>query len=236
MEAPSGTRWRVAIAEDHTLQRARLEQLLEADEGFEMVFSGETAPELMTWLRTIPARSRPHLIVLDLLVDRQPSVDVELVKSLLISGVRILVCSALSSPVLVRRVLRAGVTGVVAKRDSEADVLAACRAVAEGGRWMTPELSAVIDRDDHRPKLSAQEERSLVLYASGLTIGELGAAMNISPETAKQYLDRVRKKYAAFGLPIRTKIDFGRIAWAEGYLDPLVPAPRVGPGQHRAGQ
>lgn len=214
---------RVAIVEDHSLQRARTEDLLSRGGEFEVVFSGTTAPEFVAWARTVPRERRPHLLVLDLMVDRQPSVDVELVASLLGAGLRIVVLSALASPPLVRGIVRAGVSGIVGKRDSEEDILAAIRAVLRDDEWMTSELASVIAGDPERPRLSIQEERALVLYASGLTVDQVGAAMNIGRETAKQYLDRVRKKYASAGITVSSKLDFGRIAWTEGYLDPAFP-------------
>lgn len=223
MDRSGAQRCRVAIVEDHLLQRVRTEDLLRGDGSFEIVFSGESAPEFVDWVRETAIEDRPHLLVLDLMVDRRPSVDVELVERLLTAGLRILVFSALASPVLVRRIVRAGVTGVVGKRDSEADILAAARATARGEGWMSTELAAIIAGDSGRPELSIQEERSLVLYASGLTLDQVGAAMNISRETAKQYLDRVKKKYSSAGVEVRTKLDFGRIAWTDGYLDPSAP-------------
>ncbi|WP_053387360.1 response regulator transcription factor [Leucobacter japonicus] len=211
---------RVALVEDHVLQRARTEELLASQPEFDVVFSAASAPEFVAWVRDAPREQRPHLLVLDLMVDRQPSVDVALVEQLLAAGLKIVVLSALASPPLVRGIVRAGVTGIVGKRDSESDILAAIRAVLRGEEWMTTELAGIIAGDPERPKLSLQEERALVLYASGLTVEQVAAAMNIGRETAKQYLDRVKRKYSDAGVPVRSKLDLGRIAWSEGYIDP----------------
>ncbi|WP_053351292.1 response regulator transcription factor [Leucobacter musarum] len=211
---------RVALVEDHVLQRVRTEELLASQPEFAVVFSAASAPEFVAWVRDAPREQRPHLLVLDLMVDRQPSVDVALVEQLLAAGLKIVVLSALASPPLVRGIVRAGVTGIVGKRDSESDILAAVRAVLRGEEWMTTELAGIIAGDPERPKLSLQEERALVLYASGLTVEQVAAAMNIGRETAKQYLDRVKRKYSDAGLPVRSKLDLGRIAWSEGYIDP----------------
>jgi DNA-binding NarL/FixJ family response regulator len=216
---------RVAIVEDHTLQRARTEELLHRQRGFEVVFSGVSAPEFVAWVRATTREQRPHLLVLDLMIDREPSVDVGLVESLLRAGLRIVVLSALASPPLVRSIVRAGVSGVVSKRDREEDILAAIYAVLRGDEWMSTELASVIAGDPDRPSLSVQEERALVLYASGLTLEQVAELMNIGRETAKQYLDRVKKKYSAAGVVVRSKLDLGRIAWAEGYVDPTLPPP-----------
>ncbi|WP_449282472.1 hypothetical protein [Leucobacter sp.] len=216
-------RFRAAIVEDHLLQRARTEELLKRAGACRIVFSGASAPEFLDWARSVPREERPHLLVLDLMVDREPSVSAAAVEAMVRGGLLVLVLSALASPPLVRSVIQAGVAGVVGKRDGEADILAAVQAVLRGEQWVTAELASVIAGDPERPGLSMQEERALVLYASGLTIEEVGASMSISRETAKQYLDRVKKKYAAIGVVVRSKLDYGRVAWADGYLDPSLP-------------
>nr|WP_132206204.1 response regulator transcription factor [Leucobacter luti] len=223
MDYSSAQRCRVAIVEDHMLQRVRTEELLRGEGSFEIVFSGETAPEFVKWVREAPDEQRPHLLLLDLMVERRPNVDVDLVERLLAAGLRILVFSALASPMLVRKIVRAGVTGVIGKRDSETDILAAVHAAARGESWVSTELAAIIASDSGRPQLSTQEEQCLVLYASGLTLDQVGDALHISRETAKQYLDRVKKKYSSLGVDVRTKLDFARMAWADGYIDPLAP-------------
>lgn len=216
---------RVAIVEDHLLQRSMTEDLLSEDGEFVVVFSGEDTPTFLDWLSSASPDMRPQLLILDLIVDRRPSVDVAVVEMLLRQGLPIVVLSALASPSLVRAIVRAGVKGIVGKRDREEDILAAVRAVVRGEFWMTTELAAVIAGDPDRPKLSVQEERSLVLYASGLSLEQVGDAMNIGRETAKQYLDRVRAKYAAIGIPASSKLDLGRIAWADGYVDSSLTSP-----------
>lgn len=213
----------MAIVEDHLLQRKRTEELLASQADLRVVHSCESLPDLLAWLKTAKPMQRPHLLVLDLVVERQPSVDPRVVKSLVDAGLRVLVLSALASPSLVRDVIRAGVGGVVGKRDSEEDIVAAVWAVLQRGGWMTPELAAVIAGDASRPTLSIQEERALVLYASGMTLDAVAAAIGVKPNTAKRYLDRVKAKYASAGRPARTKVDLTKLAWQDGYIDPSRP-------------
>ena len=219
--------WRVAIVEDHLLQRQRTEEILGAQAGMRVVHVAETLPEFVTWVdRTEPA-DRPHLLVLDLSVDRGPNASPEVVRDLVRSGMRVLVLSAMASPPLVREILRAGVGGVVGKRDSAEDLVAAAWAVIGRKQWVTPELAAVIAGDETRPALSDQEERALVLYASGLTLDAVAAALGVKRDTAKTYLDRVKTKYADAGRPVRSNVDLSRVAVADGYLDLEVTKPRL---------
>ncbi|GAA1748189.1 hypothetical protein [Aeromicrobium alkaliterrae] len=214
--------WRIAIVEDHLLQRRRTEQLLHAQEGLRIVWSGETFPLLLQWIRTQSPATRPHLVVLDLVVERGPNVDPDALRDLIDSGVRVLVLSAMASPALVRRVLQAGVGSIVGKRDSEADIIEATWAVLQRGTWVTPELASVIAGDGSRPALSDQEQRALVLYASGVGLDAVAATLNVRPDTAKKYLARVKAKYAEAGREARTKIDLRREAIRDGLIDPEV--------------
>lgn len=218
--------WRIAIVEDHLLQRVRTEELLHSMRGVQIVHSTETLPEFVAWLRTVQRSTRPHLLILDLMADRKPSVDPSEVGALIGAGLRVLVLSAMTSPRLVRDVLRVGVSGIIGKRDSETDILEGVMATLRGEVWTTSELAEVIATDAERPQLSGQEERTLVLYASGLTLAEVAVSIGVQRDTAKQYLDRVRAKYAAAGIHLRTKVDLSRIATRDGYLDDAVDLPQ----------
>lgn len=211
--------WRIAIVEDHLLQRKRTEELIESQPAFSVVYSAENLPSLVQWLSTCGPNLMPQLVILDLVVERQPDADPAMVQRLVDAGVHVLVLSAMTSPPLVREMLRVGIAGVVGKRDSEEDIIAAVWSVLGRRTWMTQELAAVIAGDQNRPRLSEQEERALVFYASGLTLAGVADALGVKRDTAKTYLDRVRAKYTAAGRPARSKVDLSRIAVADGYLD-----------------
>lgn len=212
--------WRVAIVEDHLLQRKRTEDLIGGQAGLRVVHSCETMPDFLSWLRSADRGLWPHLLVLDLMAERQPNVDPATVEALVKAGLRVMVLSALASPSLVRDIIRAGVGGIVGKRDKEEDIVSAVWAVIQRGEWMTSELASVIASDPNRPQLSVQEERALTLYASGLTLEAVATSIGVKRDTAKQYIDRVKAKYTAAGRPVRTKLDLSRIALTDGYIDP----------------
>jgi DNA-binding NarL/FixJ family response regulator len=219
-DEPELAYWRVAIVEDHLLQRRRTEEILGAQDGMRVVWSGETFPHLLAWIATTTPRTRPHLVVLDLVVERGPNVDPDQLRELVDSGVRVLVLSAMASPTLVRAVLQAGVGSFVGKRDHEEDLVEAAWAVLQRGTWVTRELASVIAGDGNRPALSDQEQRALVLYASGMTIQAVAAMLGVQPDTAKKYLTRVKAKYAESGRPTHSKLDLRREAIRDGLVEP----------------
>ena len=210
-------RWRVAVVEDHLLQRSHTEHLLSVQPDLHLVFSGETLPEFVRWWSDEDAAARPQLLLLDLMVDRGPSADPETVRQLVAAGLRVLVFSAMASPPLVQQIVRCGASGVLGKRDTTSDILAAVRTVLTGDEWLTPELASVIASDQQRPALSSQEERALVLYASGLTMDAVAVSMGVQRNSVKKYIARVKQKYAALGRPLHTKIDLNHAAARDGF-------------------
>jgi Bacterial regulatory proteins, luxR family len=90
-----------------------------------------------------------------------------------------------------------------------ATVREAIEAVVGGEDGISPRLAYIFATDDapDRPVLSPQETRALRLYATGMPMKAVARRMNISEETTKQYVGRVREKYARAGRAAPTKLD-----------------------------
>lgn len=73
-------------------------------------------------------------------------------------------------------------------------------------------------RELPKPRLSDRERNVLVLYVSGLKMTSVARRLDISPHTAKEYVDRVRGKYVAVGRPAPTKVDLHREAMRDGLI------------------
>lgn len=137
-------------------------------------------------------------------------------------GPAVLVLSASDKPVSVRDAIRAGALGYVLKNEETSEVRAAIKAVAAGKDWISPRLAYIFATDDapDRPVLSAQETRALQLYATGMPMKSVARRMCISEGTAKQYVGRVREKYARAGRAAPTKLDLYYRAVEDGHLPP----------------
>jgi two-component system nitrate/nitrite response regulator NarL len=138
------------------------------------------------------------------------------------AGPAVLVLAASDKPVSVRDAIRAGALGYVLKNEETSEVRAAIKAVAAGKDWISPRLAYIFATDDapDRPVLSAQETRALQLYATGMAMKSVARRMCISEETSKQYVGRVREKYARAGRAAPTKMDLYYRAVEDGHLPP----------------
>lgn len=144
------------------------------------------------------------------------------VAAILAAGPAVLVLSASDKPVAVRAAIRAGALGYALKSEQTGQIQEAIREVTAGRAWISPRLATIFATDDaaDRPALSQQEARALQLYATGMPLKSVARKMTISDETVKQYLGRVREKYALAGRAAPTKLELYHRAVGDGYLPP----------------
>jgi DNA-binding NarL/FixJ family response regulator len=163
-----------------------------------------------------------HVVLLDLDLGNGTTVERN-VAEIIVAGPAVLVLAASDKPVSVRAAMRAGAVGYVLKNEQAAQVREAIRAAVTGKDWISPRLAYIFATDDapDRPELSPQETRALRLYATGMPMKAVARRMNISEETTKQYVGRVREKYARSGRAAPTKLDLYYRAVEDGHLPPL---------------
>ena len=70
----------------------------------------------------------------------------------------------------------------------------------------------------HRPTMPAQETRTLRWYATGMPIKPLARRLGISPQTARQYVRRVRENHTEANRPALAKLDLYDRAVEDGHL------------------
>jgi two-component system, NarL family, nitrate/nitrite response regulator NarL len=162
-----------------------------------------------------------HVVLLDLDLGDGTTVE-ENVAAIVAAGPAVLILSASGRPPAVRAAIRAGALGYAVKDEPAAEIRAAIREVAAGRDWISPRLAYILATDDapDRPALSEQERRALQLYATGMPMKSVARRMAISEETVKQYVQRVRQKYARAGRSAPTKLELYHRAVEDGHIPP----------------
>lgn len=194
---------RVAIVDDHQLFVDGLVSWL-AVEAPDVVIT-YAGPDHRSALRE---GNRPDAVILDLDLGPDAPAIPDLVHAFTNADVPVIVVSALMEARFVRQAMRAGAYGFVPKREPSTVLLAALRAVASGDEYFVADLAAILmQQSDEIPAFSPQELNVLRLYASGLKLEAVARRLDISPSTAREYLKRIRSKYADVGRGARTKTE-----------------------------
>lgn len=217
MQTSFDTAATVALLDDHGLLVESLASWFASNAPDFVVTVEETS-----WTRCLANPLFPARVVL---MDYQLAEPVSIEARVLTckaAGAAVVVMSALGGDELVERILSAGADAYFDKSTSMTIVAAKMRALlgmepqgpsSLGGNSTSQHAGAVL-----RPRLSAGEERALVLYSQGLATKDVAESMNVQFETAKTYLRRVREKYARAGRPASRRADLVRRAAEDGYL------------------
>lgn len=210
--AGASPRVRVAILDDHPLVREGLAALLRDVEPdrLQVVSVGDDLPEALA--------VAPGVVLMDIVMDDGVPLG-DKVAACRAHDAQVLLLSATASASVVLAGLRAGALGFLPKTASVSEIREAIADVAAGSVHLTADLAAVWTADPQRPALSPQELKALRLYAAGGKIATIARRMEVSPHTVKEYLDRVRSKYAAVGQQARTRTELYAAADRDGFLD-----------------
>lgn len=181
----------VLVVDDDAIVRAWVRLSLK---GSEFRVAGEAASSREAV--DLVERRRPGVLLIDY---RLPDgLGTELVRGLRLAGVSApaLLITANPEAGLNELARKSGVQGVVRKRGSRDDLLAALRRVT-GGETLAdadnPPLRAA------RPALSPREREVLQLVATGLTNPEISVQLGLGVETVKTHLERAFRKLGVSG-------------------------------------
>src|SRR5581483_6580802 len=137
-----GSPIRILLVDDHALFLAGLRSLIQCDPGVTIIGEATNRAEALK-----AAEAQPDLILLDLDLCDQFSLDF-LPELLQISEKsRVLVMTGLRDPDLHLKAIRMGVAGVVSKVDNADSFLKAIRKVHAGEAWLNRSLVAAVVTD-----------------------------------------------------------------------------------------
>ena len=202
----------VAIVDDHALVREGIRSVLEQmDDSLVVVYCGDSPADA--------AAAAPAAALLDMHLGPGAAPVQVNTHTLVSAGVNVVVISAFDDAAAIRTALTAGALGFVPKRAEVEELAQALVSASEGRLHMSAELAAVLARAQEVPELSAREIQALRLYAAGWKLTAVARTLGVSPHTAREYLERVKVKYAEVGRPARTRTELYAAAASDGLID-----------------
>jgi two-component system response regulator NreC len=213
-DADSGRLITVMLADDHTVVRAGLRMLLDAEEGLAVVAE---AGDVETVMRKVRGH-RPRVLILDLNMPGEPSLPA--IPRILRESpeTRIVVLTMQNDPVFAREALGAGALGYVLKEAADTELVDAVRRAAENQMYVNPGLGARLAREravepGQQTALSPREAEVLGLIAGGHTNAEIAQQLFLSVRTIESHRANIQRKTGR-----ATRAELVALAREEGLL------------------
>ncbi len=183
---------RVVIADDHSIVRRGLRDLLAVETGFEVVAEATDVEGARRYVRG----HRPHVLVLDLNMAGESSLRAIPEIRAESPVTQIVVLTMQDEPAYAREALRAGALGYVLKEAADTELVDAVRAAAAGDSYLNPRLGAKVAAALSGPPggLSEREADVLRMIALGHTNAQIAQSLYLSVRTVETHRAHIQQK------------------------------------------
>jgi DNA-binding NarL/FixJ family response regulator len=198
---------KVLIVDDESLVRSGFKLLLDLEDGFAVVGEASDGAAAVHQARA----TRPDVVLMDI---RMPDVDgiratAEIAGTRGLEDTRVLILTTYETDAYVFDALQAGASGFLLKDAGTAELLHAIRVIAAGEALLAPRITRRLisqvttarrvsrAAEDRLAVLTQREREVLALVGRGLSNHEIGAALFLSPATARTHVSHAMGKLGA---------------------------------------
>ena len=188
---------RVLIADDHTMFREGLKQILAKDAG--IIVSGEASntAELLDKVQ----KGNFDVLVVDIAMPGRNGIDALKELRQIRPDLPVLILSMYPEDQYAARAIKAGASGYLTKNKAGRELIAAVQRVASGKKYIGPdvgeqlavELEQDVDRPPHK-RLSDREYQVMCMIASGKTVKQIADELCLSVSTISTNRARILQK------------------------------------------
>ena len=186
----------ILIADDHTLVRAGLTQVLKEWKGLSSIREASNGQEVFQQLSQEPC----DVLILDLNLGDQSGFEVLKQVRQQFPKVSVLILTMHSEQQYATRMLKAGAAGFLNKGSAAEELLLAVQKIAQGGRYITQSLAEQLvmdignDETELHKRLSDREFEVFCQIAEGKKNKEIAAYLVLSEKTISTYQSRILEK------------------------------------------
>ncbi|MFY1633000.1 response regulator [Solwaraspora sp. WMMB335] len=224
MSTPTRRQIRVCLADDHTLMRDGIREMLSTDSGFTVAGEASTGPEAVA----VCVRLRPDVLLLDVEMPGPGAAAVIRQVARAAPQTRVVVLTMHDDPDIVSELLEAGAVAYLLKTILRDELVAAVRSVVRRPvqNILLAVSRATVQRlDRQRPRAAAplteRELEVLRLTADAMSNAQIASRLFITEATVKRHLTNIYAKLHAV-----SRVDAVRKATAARLIKP-VPQPPV---------
>jgi DNA-binding NarL/FixJ family response regulator len=195
----------IVIAEDHTILRAGLRELLSSDPSLEVIGEAANGIEAMQAVE----RLQPDLLMLDLGMPKVDGLSVLKEMKRAARATRILVLTMHRSEQYILEAFKNGADGYCLKEDSPGELLVAVKSVLAGKSHISSDISGKVLRgylndpdcgEAIRPvasRITSREREVIKLVGEGYRTREIAELLCISPKTVEKHRANIMEKLGA---------------------------------------
>ena len=189
---------KIIIADDHSMIREGLKQLLELDGDIQVIGEAGNGVECLELLKTVT----PDVVLLDINMPVMNGIEVlQEIKKKNIS-VKVLVLTVHNEVEYLLKAVDIGVDGYIMKDAESAELKKAINCIIQGKTYIQPSLvpalnSRLVSRDIDKEKINSLTKRELevlIEVANGMFNKEIATSLNISERTVKNHISNIFKK------------------------------------------
>jgi DNA-binding NarL/FixJ family response regulator len=188
---------RVALADDHTIVREGLKQLLAASGEIEVVGEASNGHEALELVRALDF----DILLLDMSMPGKSGI--ELIRQVHAEKprLRMLVLSMHEEQQYAVRAIRAGASGYLTKESASGQLVEALRKVAAGGAFISAEVAQQLAlgampgaEGPLHGTLSDREYQILLLFAGGKAVSDIAEQLHLSVKTVSTHKANILRK------------------------------------------
>jgi DNA-binding NarL/FixJ family response regulator len=188
---------RIVVADDHTIVREGLKQLLAAAGDIEVVGEASDGTQVIDRVRALDF----DVLLLDMSMPGRSGI--ELIKQVHAEKpkVRMLVLSMHEEHQYAVRAIRAGASGYLTKESATRQLVEALRKVAGGGAFISAEVAQQLALgampDAKGPPHAALSDREFQIFrmiADGLSVSDIAGRLNLSVKTVSTHKSNILQK------------------------------------------
>ena len=201
---------RILVADDHGIVRSGLKMLIERQGSMRVVAEADDGVAAVEAAQ----RERPDVAVLDVSMPRMTGIQAAREIRAHCPATAVLLLSMHDDDRYVHDALRAGAAGYVLKRQADAELIEALRAVAAGGQFVSEVPGADGDGGGDGP-LTPRELDVVKLIAEAYTNRQIAEILKVSEKTVESHRANVLSK-----LGMRDRVELARYAIRRGLVEP----------------
>ncbi|WP_052888327.1 MULTISPECIES: response regulator [Thermogemmatispora] len=212
---------RILLADDHTILRAGLKMMLNAQPDMEVVGEAQDGRQALQEA----LRLQPDIVLMDITMPDMSGIEATRQIKKQVPETKVLILTMHENDEYIFQALRAGASGYMLKEAADTDLISALHVIQNGQVYLSPVAQSVMVGDylqrvrageekDSYESLTEREREILKLVAEGYTNTKIAERLVISPKTVDTHRTHIMDK-----LNLHSRAELVKYAMRRGLLE-----------------